>query len=258
MFSRIFSYINFLIQSKNQHGVHSPFVFNLLTQCIYDKKEFSGFQVVRNYRKELLENNQYIEVTDFGAGSKIFNSNKRKIAAVAKHAGISQKRAKILVKLSSYFNFNQVLELGTSLGIATCAISKGNEKSSITTLEGCPETASIAKQMFETYGLDNISTIIGDFKQTYFNEVSKRTYDMIYFDGNHTKEATLNYFNACLSSIHNNSVLIFDDIHWSQEMEEAWEEIKTHEKVTVTIDTYQWGFVFFRKEQQKEHFIIRV
>lgn len=258
MFSRIFSYINFLIQSKNHHGVHSPFVFNLLTQCIYDKKEVSGFQTVKNYRENLLKNQQCIEVTDFGAGSKIFNSNKRKIAAIAKHAGISQKRAKLLMKITSYFNFDQVLEVGTSLGIATCAISKGNAESSIITLEGCQETATIAKQMFEKYQLSNISVVIGNFKQTYFQEISKRTYDMIFFDGNHTKEATLAYFNACLPSIHNNSTLIFDDIHWSKEMEEAWEEIKSHEKVTVTIDTYQWGMVFFRKEQQKEHFIIRV
>ena len=238
--------------------MHSPFVFNLLTQCIYDKKDISGFQAVKNYRLELLKNQQYIEVTDFGAGSKIFNSNKRKIAAIAKHVGISQKRAKFLLKLTTYFNFNQVLEIGTSLGIATCAISKGNEKSSITTLEGCPATAGIAKQMFDKYQLNNISIIIGDFQETYFEGISKRTYDMIYFDGNHTKEATLSYFNAYLSSIHNNSVLIFDDIHWSKEMEEAWEEIKNNKEVTVTIDTYQWGIVFFRKEQQKEHFTIRV
>ena len=81
---------------------------------------------------------------------------------------------------------------------------------------------------------------------------------MVYFDGNHQKAATLEYFQHCLQFVNNESFFIFDDIHWSKEMESAWEEIKKHPKVKVTIDTFQWGIVFFRKEQEKEHFIIRV
>ena len=81
-------------------------------------------------------------------------------------------------------------------------------------------------------------------------------FDLVYFDGNHSKKATLDYFEALLPTISNDSVWIFDDIHWSADMEEAWEIIKKHPKVSVTIDTFQWGIVFFRAEQEKEHFII--
>ncbi|HEU0137328.1 MAG TPA: class I SAM-dependent methyltransferase, partial [Flavobacterium sp.] len=77
-------------------------------------------------------------------------------------------------------------------------------------------------------------------------------------DGNHQKVATLRYFDLLLPTVTNDSVWIFDDIHWSRDMEDAWEEIKAHPKVTVTIDTFQWGIVFFRKEQRKEDFFVRV
>ena len=83
------------------------------------------------------------------------------------------------------------------------------------------------------------------------------TYNLIYFDGNHSKKATLEYFELLLPTLTNDAVWIFDDIHWSKDMEEAWEIIKNHSKVKVTIDTFQWGIVFFRKEQEKEHFVIR-
>jgi predicted O-methyltransferase YrrM len=90
------------------------------------------------------------------------------------------------------------------------------------------------------------------------NQLSIINYQLIYFDGNHSKEATLNYFELLLPTVTNETVWIFDDIHWSPAMEAAWEVIQKHPKVTVTIDTFQWGLVFFRLEQPKEHFVIRV
>jgi predicted O-methyltransferase YrrM len=258
VFSRILSYINFLFKSKNQHGVHSPFVFDLLTKCLYQKTHLPGFDVLKNYQQKLLQNKQTINVTDFGAGSKVFNSNQRKVANIAKHAGISKKRGRLLLRLVDYFEFETVLELGTSLGISTAAMALGNAKSNITTLEGCTETAQMAQNGFDHFDLQNISVKVGNFKETLPKSLKNKTFDFIYFDGNHSKEATLHYFETCLPHTHNDSLLLFDDIHWSKDMETAWESIKNHPEVQVTIDTYQWGFVFLRKEQQKEHFTIRV
>lgn len=203
-------------------------------------------------------NQQYIEVTDYGAGSKVFDSNKRQISKMAKHVGIGKKRARLLLKMVDYFQFDSILEIGTSLGLSTSAMSLGNPKVHITTLEGCAATSNIAKQMFDTFKLQNIQIELGNFNETLAKSVENNSYDLIFFDGNHSKEATIQYFELCLSAANNNSLFLFDDIHWSEEMEVAWEYIKQHEKVKVTIDTYQWGFVFFRKEQQKEHFTIRV
>ena len=268
MLFQIKAYLKFLWNSKNEHAVHSPFVFNLITKCFYDKKSKPEYQVLKNYRNKLLRNKTTIEVTDFGAGSKVFKSNTRQISKIAKTAGISSKRAELLFRIVNYFQPDTILEIGTSLGLATSALALGNSKASIVSLEGCQNTMAIAKKQLQQLNLKNVALVITEFGE-YLHaqnlksapETEGRTgeaiYNLIYIDGNHSKSATLNYFELLLPIITNDSVWIFDDIHWSPEMEEAWEIIKTHPKVTVTIDTFQWGLVFFRTEQPKAHFVIR-
>lgn len=252
------SYLNFLWRSKNEHGVHSPFVFSLVTRCFYNKENKPKYSLLKNYRKALLENKETITVTDFGAGSRVFKSNKRQIAKIAKTAGISAKRAELLYRIVEYFEPKSILEIGTSLGLATSALALGNPKAKITTLEGCPETSRIAQEQLNKSRIENIKSVTTSFESFFTSKELDKHYDFIYFDGNHSKEATLNYFEYLLPTIHNETVWIFDDIHWSAAMEEAWEIIKKHPQVKVTIDTYQWGLVFFRKEQAKEHFVIRI
>ena len=255
MWYQIFAYFKFFFKSTNQHGIHSPFVYDLVTQCFYDKKRFHEYPFIDQYRKELLNNHTLIEVKDFGAGSRVFSSNKRKVSAIAKNAGISRKRARLLHRLTHYLTLNKSLEIGTSLGLASKALHYNANK--LITIEGCPETAKIAQNQFDKHKMKNIKLIVGEF-ETELPKLINTNYDLVYFDGNHQKEATLLYFETLLQTIHNETVFIFDDIHWSKEMTEAWETIKNHPKVTVTIDTFFWGFVFFRKEQVKEHFIVRL
>jgi len=253
----IHGYFSFLKRSTNQHGVHSPFVFNLVTQCFYDKKDKPAYKTLQAYRNRLLQNDSTILVTDFGAGSRVFKSNERKISKIAQTAGISKSRAKLLYRVVNYFKPQQILEIGTSLGLATSALALGNPQAKITSLEGCPATAQAALENLQHFALHNAVVKVGEFTQS-FAAVTNQQFDLIYFDGNHQKQATLAYFEALLPTIHNDSVWIFDDIHWSEPMNEAWEIIKNRPEVTVTIDTFQWGFVFFRAEQEKEHFSVRV
>ena len=254
------SYLKFIWNSTNAHGVHSPFVFHLVQKCFYDKKKHSEYSVLEMYRNSLLQNKNTIEVTDFGAGSRVFKSNTRAINQIAKNAGISPNRAKLLFRIVNYFQPKSILEIGTSLGLATSTLAL-NDFATITTLEGCPNTMAIAKNQLQLQlpkFSNKINFINTEFsKQLTTYNLQHTTYNLIYFDGNHSKQATLEYFELLLPTITNETVWIFDDIHWSQEMEEAWEIIKKHPKVTVTIDTFQWGIVFFRNEQVKEDFIVR-
>ena len=257
MWYQIKSYLNFLLKSTNQHGVHSPFVYDFVTKCLYDKKTYLQYKLLDGFRNNLLQNNSVIQVTDFGSGSRVFSSNKRAVSAIAKNAGVPIKRQQLLFRISNYFQPRNILELGTSLGLGTVAQSLGSSSANIITIEGCPNTAKVAKQQFEKYELQNVDLRVQNFDD-FLNNDDTSNYDLVYIDGNHNKEKTIQYFNTLLEKVHNDTLFIFDDIYWSKAMTEAWETICKNTKVTVSIDSFYWGFAFFRKEQKKEHFIIRL
>ncbi len=257
-FTTLKTYITYLIQSKTKHGTHSPFVYKLLEDCIYDKTYFEAYKQIDNLRNKLLKSNEYITINDLGAGSKTKNNNRRKISAIVKHSSVSKKYGQLLFRLTRYFKPNNILELGTNLGLGTTYLSKGIPESQITTIEGCENITNKAQNNFSNLGVSNVNLITGNFDQVLKQVVkSIPSLDMIFFDGNHQYESTLNYFEICLDKVNNDSVFVFDDIHWSKQMEKVWKEIINHPRVTVSIDLFRMGLVFFRKEQTKEHFTIR-
>lgn len=251
------SYIKFIRLSKNKHGVHSPFVYNLVTQCFNDKTKYPEYNILKKHRQALLHDNTTVAMTDFGQGSRVFKGNDRKVSQVVKNAGMKKKRQKLLFRLARYFKCENVLELGTSLGLGTVALSVSNTFTAINTVEGCPNTLQKAQEYFEQFNLHNIQIHQKLFK-TYLEESKDEKFDLIFIDGDHNGERTLQYFTSLLDNVHNNSLIIFDDIYWSKDMTQAWQQIIAHPKVTVSIDTFRWGLVFFRKEQPKQHFVIRV
>ena len=137
MIYQLSQYFKFLIRSTNQHGVHSPFVYKLVTKCFYDKASFSDYRKLKNYKKSLLKNKSKIVISDLGFGSRITKNNTRKVSQIAFHSGTKFKRAKLLYRLTNYFKPNSVLELGTSLGVGRQGINLGNHEHKIKSFEGC-------------------------------------------------------------------------------------------------------------------------
>ena len=254
---QVLQYIKFLFKASNEHGVHSPFVYRLITEGLYQKIEGSTLQKLFNYKLQLQKNSTRLEVNDHGAGSKGMTTSKRSIAQIAKVAGSSRKKIALLYRLSNYFQPEKILELGTSLGIGTYALHQGSTKSNITTIEGASEIASFTKGNFKNSAIENVKFINNTFDDS-LKILENQSFDLIFFDGHHTYEATLNYVNTLLQTHSNNSVWIFDDIYWSKEMTSAWKVIKEIPEVTVTVDLFYFGLVFFRQEQGKEHFKSRV
>lgn len=254
---QIIQYFKFLISSKNKHGVHSPFVYDITTKCLNYKKTYPQYRIIKAYRKLLLKIETICIMNDLGAGSKTSNTNNRSVKSIAKIAGSSVKKAKLLFRISNYFKGNNYLELGTSLGIGTYALSLGNPNATISTIEGCKDISNFAKQQLQKFNADKVNVITSDF-QSYILASLDEKLDLVFFDGHHNKESTISYFKSLLAYVDNDSVFVFDDIYWSKEMTEAWEYIKAHPSVKVTIDTFHLGLVFFRTEQVKQHFKIRV
>ncbi len=257
MVYQLTAYLSFLRSSTNQHGVHSPFVYAWVTQCLYDNKHYPEYKKLLTTRKKLRKDTSTLSITEYGAGSRVFSSNQRTVSAIAKHAGITYKRQKLLFRMMRYFQPDSVLELGTSLGMATWAMALGNSSANIHTVEGCKTTAEVAKNYFKSFRFKNIQLHIQTFDD-YFKAFPLDKVDLVYLDGSHDKKNTLALFNQILPYTHNDTVVIFDDIYWSKEMTEAWTEITQHPNVTVSVDTFFWGIIFFRKEQKKQHFTLRV
>ncbi len=257
-FFYLYNYLWYLLKSTNAHGVHSPFIFNLLTNVIYNKAAYYGYKNIENLRAELVLSDHKIKITDLGAGSITQKSNFRKVKKIAQQSAKSANYGQLLFRLVNHFQPGTILELGTSLGISTAYLASANSKANIISIEGCPEIAKIASQNFEKLELKNIEQVVGNFDNVLPVILNKqKRLDFVFFDGNHHKEPTLNYFRQCLQNAHEGSVFVFDDINWSSEMREAWLEIKNNNQVTVTIDLFFIGIIFFRKEQAKQHFVIR-
>ena len=152
-----------------------------------------------------------------------------------------------------------ILELGTSLGITTSYLASANPAAQITTMEGASAVAAVAKDNFNKLGLNNIRVVEGNFDHTLTDTLTTMpVIDLAFLDGNHRYEPTVRYFRQILPHLHDHSIVILDDIHWSAEMEQAWDEVRGMEEVTLSIDLFFIGLVFFRKEQkEKQHFSIR-
>ena len=254
----IYNYLIYRIKSVNEHGVHSPFVFDLLLSTIYNKKDFYAYKNIESLRQQLMQSDQMLSCIDLGAGSSHGNKNSRSVKQLVTFSAKPPKYAQLLFRLADHFQPKEIIELGTSLGLSTAYLASANSGIKVISIEGCAEIAAKAKENFNKLNLKNIEQHTGNFDDVLPKILSQKSkVDFVFFDGNHRKEPTLNYFKECLDKADENSVFVFDDIYWSSEMKEAWTEIKMNERVTVTLDLFSFGIVFFRKEQVKQHFIIR-
>jgi predicted O-methyltransferase YrrM len=254
-------YIRYWLTAANGkgHGVHSPFVFDFIKFVLRDKKDYYCYGPIEQLRQQLLQNSDVIEVEDFGAGSTVIKSNRRVVKAMAASSLKPKKFAQLLFRIVNKYQPQTIVELGTSFGITTSYLASGNNKALVYTCEGAASIAHIAQQNFSALGLNNIILLQGDFAKTLPVLLdSLQQIDLAFVDGNHRKAPTLNYFEQLLPKTTAQSILIFDDIHWSAEMEEAWAAIKAHPAVTLTIDLFFIGLVFVNEDfKVKQDFVVR-
>jgi predicted O-methyltransferase YrrM len=255
------AYLRYAFRARTEHGLHSPFVFDLYTQTIRpDNASLPAFCHIQTLRSELLASKNTIQVTDFGAGSRLGNNPERRIADIVKNAEKPARFGRLLYRLIRRFESKTVVELGTSLGLTTAYLAAATqlESGQVVSFEGCPETAAMARQNLAQLSAQNVTVVVGNIDETLTPQMATLgPVDLAFFDANHRYQPTLRYFETCLPNAHNDTCFVFDDIHWSPEMERAWVDIQAHPSVTVTIDLFWVGLVFFRKQQAKEHFVLR-
>ena len=252
------AYLRYLLQSGSRYSVHSPFVYNLVENVFRDKQFYEYYLVAETVRKRMLHSDKIIQMKDYGTGGDNSQTYSAKVSHIARYSAKGKKNGRLLARICHYFSPNVILELGTSLGVSTLYLKAASPVSLVHTIEGSPEVAEIALQNFRQAGFSDIHLHIGSF-ELLLPELLKNGLkpELVFIDGNHTKEATLGYFSEILPSLQSKSIIIFDDIHWSKSMEEAWEIIQKNPQVKISIDLYWMGLVFFRQGLSKQNFILR-
>lgn len=260
IFIRATRYLKYLLLSRhrNGHGIHSPFVYDLITRVFGNKIDPAIVCTIETIREKMISDQRSIIMNDLGTGSEKLKTNLRKVSQIARNAPVPEKYGILLSKLAAEFGAPLIIEFGTSLGISTMYMASACHGAKVKTIEGSPSVAEIAVENFSEAGISNVEVITGSFEEVLPGIINDNIKPgLVFIDGNHRKEPVFRYFTQIAKFAGRKTVIIIDDINYSKEMEEAWEEIKKSDKVTVTVDIHRMGIVFFREGIAHNDYIIR-
>ena len=287
---RVSSWLKHQLTARNTggHGVHSPYLFEWVRMVMSDKNTYYVWDEIEEIRQEMLKDTRELEFVDYGSGgplptspSKGRSANMRRVCDIAKGSLARRKEAQLLARLVGWLGRPlltspskgrigdeasedrkglTIVELGTSLGVTTAYLAAMDSRNKVVTYEGCPAVAEVARANWEKLGLSNIACVVGEITVDSLQLAVDRLsgIDVAFIDANHTCEATLTYFNALASRVHEKSVVVVDDIHYNEDMEKAWKAICADERVTTTMDLYRMGLVFFDKHYWRKHYKMRI
>jgi len=259
-FSRALKFLNYHLFSRHRkgYGIHSPFIFTLISKIFRNKIDPDVVLTVESIRKKNLSDTRTINVLDLGAGSSKMKNKTRSVSEIARYSSVPRKYGALLASMAAEFGKPAIVEFGTSLGMSAMYMASGCPEAVVYTMEGCPETARIAMENLNEVGLKNIKLMNGPF-EVLLPELKKMNFrpGLVFIDGNHREEPLMKYFNAMADISVSDTVVVIDDIHSSEEMENAWGKIKQHEDVTFTVDIFRMGMVFFREGMQHIDYTIR-
>jgi predicted O-methyltransferase YrrM len=243
------------VKAVGPHGVHSPFVYRLITHDLRKRNLFPVQQQIEAYRKSLKQSTAVVEVNDLGAGSRVNKHACRSVASIAKSALQPVSHAQVMATLARHSQSRYILELGTSLGLTSAYLALSSSDVHVVTIEGAPAIAQLAAESWQTIGLNNIELVTASFDEALPGVLAKmKRVDFVLIDGNHRYEPTMRYVRDLLQFVHEETVIVLDDIHWSEEMERAWEKCAAIPEVTLSLDFFDFGVLYFKKGRRKEHF----
>ncbi|HYX08805.1 MAG TPA: class I SAM-dependent methyltransferase [Bacteroidales bacterium] len=261
-FSKHFRYIRKGIQyelfapHRSGHGIHSPFLYEFVREVLTSRKKPDIEKSIEKIRKKVKKDNTLVSEIEFGAGSGYKNKGQKTVSQIVNNSAIPLKYGRMLFRLTSHYSPKNIIELGTSLGFSAMYLASGNMEANVITIEGNPLCARLAENLISEAGITNVAVINKEFRSA-LQDIKVEHPLLVFIDGNHTKEATLAYFYHFLILKNENTIMVFDDIHWSTGMEQAWHIITENKQVKVTVDLFRMGIVFFREALSKQNFVIK-
>ncbi len=251
-----FLYYKLFAPHRRGYGIHSPFVFHLVDKVL-KREDDEDLKQIAAWRRKLSEDKRNIITSDTGAGAKMHKNRDRRVGQIVRKSSIRHKYGRIIYSLAREFKPATIIELGTGIGISAAYLAKACPQSLVLTIDGDNEKMAFAAGSLEQIGVDNVIIKMGSFGEMLPGLLQKANHPlMVFVDGDHSYNRTLEYFGEIKKHANEETLIIFDDIRWSQGMEDAWNAIKTDPDVVLTIDLFFMGIVFFRKGMPKQDFRI--
>lgn len=242
------------IRYRKGFGVHSPFVFNLITKVIEERCPYYSFNDIELLRKQLLQKEDKITYPDRQQKGKV---RCRTIGQIVEREAIRAKHGALLFRLANYFKPKHILQLGPAMGLSTLYLTSYATGLKCIALENVPEFASIAQMAFDKAAHNPIDLRVGgymDLLPAALKEIEQL--DFVFFNTLYEQQNNSRLFKECLKQVHNDTVFVFEGIKASRKMREFWKEVCACPEVTVTIDLYSMGIVFFNKRLHKRDYIV--
>ncbi len=249
----VFEYIKYRLNAKYLHGIHSPFVYKLMKDGMNIQIKKDQQTEIQNLISTIKTSTEEIQVKDYGAKSKKLKS-KRTVNQIFRTSSSYGKNALLLYRISNHFKPKSILELGTSLGVGSLHLHLGQPSAQITSVEGCPETFKLARQSLQSKPIELINKTFYD----YIKDLKTESFDVIFIDGHHDGEALKYYLELLDKRIHDDTIIVLDDIRWSHSMLNAWNSLKKNEKYHLSMDFFRMGILIKRPQQEKEDFILKL
>ena len=249
-------YLHYWLRAVNEHAIHSPFLFEFYTKVIKADSRLD-FDEIEALRKSLKQSQETIAFKELGAGSKKDNAQHRKVSTIASSVATPARFSRLIYRIIQHFDYHVCLELGTSLGLNTLYMQCAQPKAQVYTFEGSPGVAELARQQFDQLDQHQIQLVEGNIDHTLKDTLAKiPKVDFAYVDANHRYAPTLDYFEQLLPKMAEDGMIILDDIHWSPGMNQAWKEICQRPEVTLSLDLFEGGILFFKPGLKKAHYIL--
>lgn len=236
----------FYFKAETIYDIHSPFMYDVI-KSIENKEceKHEDFLNIQSLHKKLKANTLLIPVIDYGAGSRKNKQVIRSLASFAKTAASDYKSGKLLFNLSNHFQPEHTLELGTNLGIGTAYLASGIQSGHVSSIEGNPHLAEIARNNIEFLGLTNTDIHIGKFSEVLPTILHKsKPLNLVFIDGHHDGKATLDYIQTIRPFLAVDAVIILDDVYWSSDMQETFQQLIEEKWISTYIDLFYKGILF--------------
>lgn len=265
---RVVSWLKHCAKAWNTggEGIHSPYLFEWVRMVMYDTHPYYVWRDIEKRREAMLRAPKVIDYVDYGTGGKNGVHSRQLVSGIAKTSLEPRKYGELLFRLVNWLGHQareegrgglHIVELGTSLGITTAYLASADGRDRIMTLEGCPDVAEMARLNWAKLGLKNIGCVVGNIADTLPVHLTGQV-DIAFLDANHTKEATLQYFDLLAQHVGRKTVIVVDDIYYNREMGRAWQEICNRTDVVCTMDLYKMGLVFFDPDYLHKHYTLRL